>query len=321
MTEPFGAIDGRPVRRAVLSSDAGVSVAVISLGCIVQSWLVPDRNGTPRETTLGFATLDGYARNPERAFGIIAGRVANRIRDARFTLGGETYALDRNRGPHILHGGREGFGLQVWDLEADGRRARLSLSSPDGAMGFPGALDVVIDIALEGHALTFDMTASPDRPTPVNLAQHSYFALGGDPMAQRLTVPANRVTENDDLVVATGRILPVDGTRWDFRTPRAVGTEPLDINFCLDGPTSTLEGDDFRLTITTDQPGLQAYNSFDMPDVADPGHGGVRYGRFAGVALEAQGWPDAVNNPQFPSIVATPERPYRQTTTLTITPH
>lgn len=329
MTHPtldtVGSFNGSPVRAATLASSDGVSVRILSYGCVLQSWLVPDTAGTPGEATLGFPDFASYPANAERAFGIVAGRVANRIRDGRFELGGTRYEVDRNKGPHHLHGGSGGIGRQNWTLDVDGRTARLTHTSPDGAMGYPGGVEFVVDITLDGHTVTFDMTGVPDQPTPIALAQHSYYLLGGPVSAHMLQVNGARYTEVDDLVVTTGRILDVAGTALDFRTPRVIDDTEIDINFCLDTVgagtvAGTLEGADFRLTIATDRPGLQVYNSFDMPEVAEPGHGGTRYGPFAGVALEAQDWPGAINHAHFPPVVASPDAPYRQTTSVTIVP-
>ena len=317
----IGEFAGEPVHEAVLTSDAGVEVSVMSWGAVVRSWTVPDAGGAPRQVTLGFDTFAPYPQW-SRSFGVVAGRLANRVRDGRFTLDGTTYQLDRNKGPHHLHGGSEGLGQQNFTLEADGRRARLTLDSPDGAMGYPGAVRFTVDISLDGHTLTFDMTGEPDRRTPIALAQHSYYVLGGPVADHVLTVAAGHTTETDELNVPTGPLLPVEGTALDFRTPRRIGDTPLDDNFCLTGatPAAVLEGEAMRLTLVTDRPGLQVYDSFDMPDIPVPGHDGVRYGPWSGIALEGQDWPDAVNHPSFPDVIAAPDRPYRQTTSVTIEP-
>lgn len=319
--ETFGTYEGRPVRQARLRSDAGVEVDVLAFGGVLRDWRVPDRNGTARSVTLGFDSFEPYADN-SRAFGAICGRVANRIRDGRFTLDGTTYQLDRNRPPYHIHGGRRGLGHQLWDIEADGRTARLTLTSPDGEMGYPGTVRFTVTFGLDGHTLTFDMTGEPDRPTPINLAQHSYYRLGGPVAEHTLQVDAHRVCDLDATFVPTGEIVDIRGTPLDFRAARPIGATEIDRNFCLDGgaPAGVLEGRDYRLEIATDRPGLQVYDAFNLVPVATPGLGGVRYGPFCGVALEAQDWPDAVNHPAFPSIVATPERPYRQTTRITVTP-
>jgi aldose 1-epimerase len=319
--ERIGTYEGQPVLQARLVSDTGVEVDVLSFGAIVRDWRVPDRAGVPRTVTLGFDTFEPYVAN-SRAFGALCGRVANRIRYGRFTLDGAQYQLDLNRGPDHIHGGSRGLGQQLWAMDADGRKAWLTLTSPDGDMGYPGTVRFAATITVEGNTVTFDLTAEPDRPTPVNLAQHSYYRLGGTVAEHVLTVAAHRVCDLDERFMPTGEIVDVTGTPLDFSVPRAIGVTEIDRNYCLDSgdPACVLEGLDYRLTLSTDRPGLQVYDAFNMPPVAVPGLGGVMYGPFSGIALEAQDWPDAVNHPAFPSIIATPDRPYRQTTRVTIVP-
>jgi len=309
------------VLEARLASGAGVELAVMSFGASVRDWRVPDRSGATRTVTLGFDTFDPYPEH-SRSFGIVAGRLANRVREGRFTLGGRTFQLDRNKGPDHLHGGSRGLGRRVWRLDADGSRARLSITSPDGEMGYPGTVDVTVEIALCGHTVTFDMTAVTDAPTPIALAQHSYYHLGGALADHRLTVAADRVTVTDERNVPTGTLAEVAGTDLDFRTPRRLGDTRLDDNFCLRGvsPAAVLEGEAMRLVLETDRPGLQVFTADDFPQFPVRGLGGRIYGPRAGIALEAQDWPDSVNHEHFPDVIATPERPYRQRTSVTISP-
>ncbi|WP_108658975.1 aldose epimerase family protein [Acuticoccus kandeliae] len=318
----FGTFEDKPVYEATLTSDTGVEVKVLNYGAVVRDWRVPDSAGAPFPVTLGFETFDPYPLH-SRSFGIIAGRIANRVKDGRFTLDGTTYQLDRNeRGVNHIHGGAKGLGRQLWDMEADATSARLTLTSPDGAMGYPGEVAFTVTMTLAGNTITFDMNGVPDRPTPIALAQHSYFLLGGPVATHRMMINADRVTETGAGKIPTGNLLPVEGTPFDFRTPRAIGSTEIDINFCLTArdPAMTLEGDAMRLTLSTDRPGVQVYDAYDMPPVPVPGLGGVHYGAFAGIALEAQDWPDALNNPAFPNIIRTPDAPYRQTTSINIVP-
>ncbi|MBJ3777908.1 aldose epimerase family protein [Acuticoccus mangrovi] len=324
---PVATHRGETVHEARLTSDS-VALSLLSYGAVVRDWKVRDRTGTPRTVTLGFETFEPYPAH-SRSFGVVAGRVANRIAEGRFTLDGERHALDRNEGRHHLHGGRAGFGQRLWAMAADGDTLHLTLTSADGDMGYPGRVAVTVDVTLADATVTFDMTAVPDRPTPVALAQHSYYALGGPTAEHVLMVDADRITATDRDNIPTGTLAAVAGTPLDFRTPRRVGDVPIDNNFCLNGrdrpavagaPAVTLEGEAMRLSLTTDRPGVQVYNAANMPPIPVPGLDGVRYGPFAGIALEAQDWPDAVNHPTFPSVIATPERPYRQTTRITITP-
>ena len=313
---------GAPVHEATLTSDAGAVVNILSQGAIVRDWRVPDRDGKARSVTLGFDDFGPYVEN-RRSFGMIAGRVANRIRNARFTLDGKTYQLDPNEGPNQLHGGRRGIGRLPWTMEeADSRSVRLTLTSEDGAMGYPGHVVFTALFTLDGHTLTFELTGVPDRPTPIALAQHSYYRLGAPAEDHLVQVNASHVTEVDEALIPTGRIIPVEGTPLDFRTPRRLGRTPVDSNFCLDerDPAVTLETEHYRLSLATDRPGVQVYTSFNMPQFDAPGHDGVVYGPFCGIALEAQDYPDAVNHPDFGNVIATPDRPYRQKTSVTIMP-
>lgn len=318
----FGAHPHGPVHQATLAS-SDCEVDVLSYGAIVRDWRVRTPTGW-RTVTLGFDTFAPYLENP-RSFGIVAGRVANRVRNARFTLDGEEHQLDPNRAPHHIHGGREGFGKRLWTMEADAESVRLTLESADGDMGYPGTARIAVVMRLEGSSLTFDMTGEADAPTPISLAQHSYYNLSGAPTVadHRYRVAASRRTVLDGDGVPTGEVAPLGA--FDARGWRGATDQPLDLNYCLDArtegePAAVVEAGGLTLSLHTDQPGLQVYNAHNMDDVAAPGLSGRAYGPFAGLALEAQHWPDAVNQPHFPSVIARPGAPYRQTTTVTIAP-
>ncbi len=313
----FGTIGGKPVHEATLR-DGDVEISVLSHGATMRDWRVPDASGRHQSVILGFDDIGPYTDN-KRSFGILAGRIANRVRDGRFTLNGQTYQLDQNQNGNHLHGGSQGIGRQHWDMEADEKSARLTLRSPDGAMGYPGNVDFTYVISLDGHTVTFDITAVPDRPTPIAPAQHNYYRLGA-PLAEHvMTIPASRTTAVDDGLIPTGELNTVDGTPLDFRTPKRIGDQKIDDNFCLDGELAChLQTSAYVLTMKTDRPGLQVFTGFTLPQFETPGHDGIVYGPFAGVALEAQNFPDTVNNPSFGNIIATPDRPYRQTTRVTI---
>lgn len=317
---PFGAHPDGPVEQATLSSDV-MEVDVLSYGAIVRDMRVMTARGW-RTVTLGFETLEPYLVNP-RSFGIIAGRVANRVKDAAFVLDGTRYDLEANRARHHIHGGSEGLGKLLWQVERADDGVRLRHHSPHGHMGYPGAVTFTAEIALADSQLTFRLQGQPDRPTPISLAQHSYYNLTGDETVadHQLTVAADRMTAADADNVTIGAVVPLPPD-LDFRASRPVAERPLDLNFCLTGenPAAQLSGGGLVLDLKTDQPGLQVYNAFNMTDVTAPGLGGRRYGPFAGLALEAQMWPGALHNPDFPSIIATPDNPYQQTTTITVRP-
>lgn len=316
----FGTIGGKPVYEATLR-DGDVVVSVLSHGATMRDWRVPDASGREQSVILGFDDIGPYTDN-KRSFGILAGRIANRVRDGRFTMDGVTYQLDQNQNGNHLHGGSDGISRQHWTMEAAEKSVRLTLRSPDGAMGYPGNVDFTYVISLDGHTVTFDITAVPDRPTPIAPAQHNYYRLGA-PLAEHvMTIPADKTTAVDEGLIPTGALNSVDGTPLDFRKPKAIGNQKIDDNFCLTGdePACLLETDAYTLTMHTDRPGLQVFSGFTLPQFTETGHDGILYGPFAGLALEAQNYPDTVNNPSFGNIIATPDRPYRQTTRVCIVP-
>jgi len=328
MSEKFGKFDGRDVTRATLT-DGDVAVSILNYGCITQDWRVP-LGGTRVPVVLGFEQFEDYPEH-SRSFGIIAGRVANRTALGRFELGGIAYQLPINNGPNHLHGGLRGLGRRLWTMEADGPRSvQLSYHSPDGEEGYPGAVDFNILITLEGRALTYVMTGVPDRATPINLAQHSYYNLNAaHVLDHKLHLTAAHYTPVDDTLIPTGQIDPVAGTHFDFRKPAAIGDlDPrrtgIDLNMVLDAdrdttaPAAILEAPNgLSLKLWTDQPGIQLFNAPEMT-IAVPGLAGQRYGHFSGLCLEAQKFPDALNQPHFPSIICTPDAPYHQKLTVEI---
>lgn len=333
-SERFGEFRGRAVDRFTLAGDAGIEVDVITYGAAISGWRVPVAGGL-RPVVLGFERFDAYVESRAH-MGAVVGRVANRISGARFTLDGKTFALPANDGRNCLHGGPEGFAHQVWQAEPDtaGTALRLMLHSADGAMGFPGNVEVTVTWRLEGHTLSLAIDAVADRPTPLSLVQHLYFNLGTGPdiLDHRYRIDAPAFTPNGPQLTPTGAILPVRGTRWDFRQGRTMrdatgAPEPYDGNFVLppdrdlEVPVAEVSSPDevLRLRLWTDRPGLQLYNSPFVRHAA-PGPGGRRFGSFSGFCLEDQALPDALANPHFPSIIHGPDRPYRHRCSIEIAP-
>ena len=318
-----GHYQGREVREAVLES-AHARIAILNYGCVIRDWRV-DADGRAVPCVLGFEDFEPYPAH-SKSFSIIAGRVANRTARGRFSLDGVDYQLPVNNGPNHLHGGPEGLGKRVWEMEADEGSVTLAYHSPDGEMGYPGAVEFRVTFRLEGTRLTCEMTGRPDRPTPINLAQHNYYNLNGhgDILGHVLEVDAEAYTPVDDTQIPTGIIAPVDGTVLDFRRPTRIGdADPerigADHNLVLregrdiSTPAAVLRSEEtgLRLTVRTDQPGVQLFTAKPM-EIAVPGHDGAAYGPYGGVCLEAQHFPDSLNRPDWPSIIATPERPYTQ---------
>lgn len=294
-----------------------VTVTILSLGCITHDWRVP--LGAGRVPVLqSFADPAEHLRHPEAYMGAIAGRVANRIGGARFSLAGQEITVVANKGTNQLHGGPLGLSRQNWQMERGGRASvRLTHRSPNGAQGFPGNVDFTTTITLDGARLTYEMQAMPDRPTPINLAQHSYYNLmgGGDIGAHRLHINAASYTPVDKNMLPLGTIEPLNGTGLDFRNARPLLGADIDNNLVLGvgaGPAATLTAPNgLGLKLWTDQPGLQLCTARNLSATA-PALAGQTHGPFAGVCLEPQHFPDSVNNPNFPSIICTPEQPYSQ---------
>jgi aldose 1-epimerase len=299
--------------------DGDTEITVLSMGCAVMDWQVRGRH-----VVLGYRDADHYRENPA-SMGVVCGRVINRIDQSRFSMGGREYVLPANNGPHHLHGGPGGFGWRNWRMERDGDRAvLLSIRSEDGDQGYPGNLDASVEMRLNGGRLTYDMTAVPDRQTPVNLGQHIYFNLmgAGTIHDHTLRVEADRYTPNRPDLIPSGQIASVDGTAFDFRKPVRLGDgEGWDGNVVLNGgagvAAEAVVPDGLRLRLWTDRPGLQIYTSNSLKRVLPEGPG-AGHGAFAGLCLEAQDLPNAINVPAFGSILCTPEQPYRQVTSIEI---
>lgn len=337
---------GETVEAFTLTNAQGRSVRAATYGGTIVSLSVPDREGLLADVVLGHDSVDGYIGD-SNYFGAIIGRVANRIAKARFTVDGKTYQLAANNGPNHLHGGRTGFDKVVWRpaLFRTDRAAGLALSytSPDGEDGYPGNLEVRVTYTLtERNELVVDYLATTDRATPINLTQHSCFNLaadrGGDILGHLLRINADLMTPVDQTLIPTGKLAPVAGGPFDFRTPTAVGAriatddEQLhrgrgyDHNFVLRREAEAglvhaarvVEPMSGRtLDVYTTEPGLQFYsgNSIGLGSIGGvTGKAGRVYGPRAGLCLETQHFPDSPNQPGFPSTILRPDAPYRSRT-------
>jgi aldose 1-epimerase len=331
--------DGTPVELYTLTNNKGMKAKIITYGGIITELTAPDRDGKFDDVALGFDNLKDYlAGNP--FFGCITGRVANRIAKAKFTLDGKEYKLAANNGPNTLHGGLKGFDKKVWKGETldtpDGVAVKLSYRSPDGEENFPGNLDVTVTYTLtNANELKIDYAAKTDKATPVNLTNHSYFNLagaksGGTVLDHEVQVEADKYTPVDETLIPTGEIAPLKGTPLDFTTPTKIGTrfdqlkgKPIgyDHNYVLRGEGKALAvGVRVRepktgrmLEMLTTEPGVQLYTG-NFLDGKVKGKGGVAYPQHGGFCLEAQHFPDAINQPKFPSVVLQPGKTYTQTT-------
>ena len=302
-----------------LRSEA-LNARILTLGAIVQDLRL---KGVPYPLVLGADTLAPYL-GPMQYFGAMVGRYANRIAEGRFHLDGRAYQVSRNfRGRHCLHGGTQGSGQRIWSIDALApSSAILSLRMPDGEMGFPGTLDVVLRITLDECALDLDISASCDSSTVCNFSHHGYFILddSGSLADHSLMVDAAAYLPVDDDLIPTGLIVPVTDTDFDFRTPRSLRDVALDHNFCLSDarrvlcPVASLQSQALSMRVETTEPGLQVYTAIHLPETDVEGLGGRHYPRHAGIALEAQLWPDAPNQPHFPAALLRPGEIYRQNT-------
>ncbi|WP_371580582.1 aldose epimerase family protein [Streptomyces sp. NBC_01314] len=340
--ELFGKLaDGTEIHRWSLEN-GGTRLKVLSYGGIVQSLETPDRDGRYANISLGFDTVEDYVAGSPY-FGALIGRYGNRIDAGRFTLDGETYELSVNDGANSLHGGANGFDTAVWHVEpfTDGPDVglRLSRTSADGEMGYPGTLDVKVTYTLtERGEWRIDYEAATDRATVVNLTNHVYWNLTGEGsgsvLDHELTIAAARYTPVDAGLIPTGEPAGVEGTPFDFRTGKAVGDDlreadpqllhakGFDHNWVLDkggtaepewAATLTDPASGRTLRISTTEPGLQFYSG-NFLDGTLVGPSGKIYRQGDALCLETQHFPDSPNKPSYPSTVLRPGQTYRSTT-------
>lgn len=321
----FGQIDDAPAIEVAIASKAGASARILTWGAVLRDLIVPASSG-PQRVTLGLNNLEDYvAHSPH--FGAVPGRFANRIANGRFTLDGVDYQLERKAGEkHTLHGGPKGFGRRLWKLGAhDASSVSLSLDSPDGEAGFPGAMTATcVYRMLEPATLRVELAAISDKPTIVNLTQHAYFNLDGSPdiLQHELTLLSDFYTPADAELIPTGEIRSVAGTPYDFRSARPVrdpGGTTYDTNFVASrqpearglAPVALLRSprNGLAMSLFSTEPGVQFYDAAKL-DCPVPGLGGVRYGAHAGLCLEPQAFPDSPNRRHFTDCVLRPDSEY-----------
>jgi len=330
--------DGVAVSLFTLKNQRGMIARITNYGGIVVSLESPDRHGALADIVLGFDSLDGYLANPGPFFGALIGRYGNRIGHARFSLDGHEYQLDKNDGENSLHGGARGFDKRVWSpRELPDGGLELTYLSKDGEEGYPGNLTAVVTYHLsDTNELHIDYAASADKPTVVNLTNHSYFNLkgagSGDILSHQLTLHASRFTPVDAGLIPTGELRSVAGTPMDFRQSTAIGArieandEQLklghgyDHNWVIDqsgGLTLAARVEEPStgrvLEVLTTQPGVQFYTA-NFLDGTIKGKAGKVYGRRAAFCLETQHFPDSPNKPAFPSTVLRPGQKFQSTT-------
>ena len=326
----FGtAQSGRPVHLHLLRNAGGMVVGVSDLGASLVMCHVPDGRGSFPDVTLGHSGAAGY--DGDGTFlGAIVGRCANRIAGARFELAGTSHRLAANNGANNLHSGPHTWSERLWEVtEEEDDGIVLELTSREGDQGFPGSVRARVSYRLsDDNRLAVHLSAQPSRPTIVNMVSHAYWNLNGHAagsvLDHTLQIHASSYTP---LVgqIPTGVVEPVEGTPYDFRTARKIGDfieelpKGYDDNFCLENEgkvtqVARLVGEKtgITMTVSTDAPGLHVFAADHLNVPA--GKGGIDYGPFAGVALEAQYYPDAIHHKNFAQPVFTPMRPFVQKT-------
>ena len=319
----FGVHGGVVVPGFALRNRHGVTMKVNAYGARLTELHLPDVRGRTADIVLGFDTLDQYVAS-DAYMGATCGRYGSRIRRGTFPLGGETILVSCNEGRNHAHGGNEGFDRKVWRAQGDvaANAVLFTLDSPDGDEGYPGAVAASVSYRLtDENVLAIDMRAQTDRMTVINLVHHTYWNLAGhdagEVLAQRLRLSADFYTPIDDELIPTGEVRRVDGTPFDFRAAKAIGRDldqvstasgGYDHNWRINGLTdsmrlcASLEDPESgrALELFTTAPGVQCYSGGHFRDPV-LGKGDVRYGQYAGLALETQSFPDAPNVGHFPS--------------------
>lgn len=334
--ELFGTThEGTEISRFILSNDREITATVTNFGATLTSLTLPDRNGNIEEVTLGFDTLEEYTAGTWFC-GATIGRYANRMKDGRFTLDGCEYQLDQNSFPSHLHGGQKGFHKKVWTADtnaaSDSVSLILSCVSNDGEEGYPGNVSVTVTYTLNNqNELRIAYLAETDQATPINLTNHTYWNLkgvgAGNALDHELILYADTFLPTDADRIPTGEIRRVHGTPMDFTQPATIGARINQItgggyNHCyvFDKPEGALarvasvhEPTSGRvLEISTTEPGMQFYSGHFLDNCK--GADGVIFHWCDAICLEAQHFPNSVNQPEFPSTILRPGETYTQTT-------
>ena len=329
-------VQGKQTDLFTLVNDNGMEVSITNYGGALVSIMVPDRQGNMANVVQGHDSIKGVMESPEPFLSTLIGRYGNRICKGKFTMNGKEYSLAINNGPNSLHGGPTGWQDQMYKVvEADGKHIKLLRESPDGDNAFPGNVKAYVTYTLtDDNAIDIAYEATTDAPTVINMTNHSYFNLSGDPAGHLITddilwINAANFTPVDSTFMTTGEIRPVAGTPFDFTTPKPIGQDinadcvqlrngkGYDHNWCLDTAGDIqkvacelycpLTGIDLK--VYTDEPGVQVYTG-NFLDGTVTGKKGVVYQQRSAICLETQHYPDSPNKPQWPSVVLRPGETY-----------
>ena len=327
-------VDGKKTDLYILRNKNNMEVCITNFGGRIVSVMVPDKDGQMRDVVLGFDSIQDYISKPSD-FGASIGRYANRINQGKFTLDGVEYQLPRNNYGHCLHGGPQGFQYRVYDaVQLNPQELQLTYVAKDGEEGFPGNITCKVLMKLtDDNAIDIQYEAETDKPTIVNMTNHSYFNLDGDAGSNAehlLTIDADYYTPVDSTFMTTGEIVPVEDTPLDFRTPMPVGERINDFDFVQlkngngydHNWVLNAKGDINRraaslksqktgivLDVYTNEPGVQVYAG-NFLDGSLTGKKGITYNQRASVCLETQKYPDTPNKPEWPSAVLRPGEKY-----------
>ena len=328
--------DTKPVKLYTLKNENGMEVCITNFGARIVSLMVPDKNGTMTDVVLGFDNIEDYIQVPTD-FGAAIGRYANRINQGKITIDGQEIQLPQNNYGHCLHGGPEGWQYKVYEAkQLNDTQLELVLNSPDGDSNFPGnVVAKVVYTLTEDNAIDIAYEATTDKKTVINMTNHAYFNLNGDPsvssMNQILYIASDSITPVDDTFMTTGEMLAVAGTPFDFNTPKAIEQDVtnfdneqikfgngFDHNWVLNTKcditklaaklTSPVTG--ITMEVYTNEPGVQVYTG-NFLDGTVTGKKGIVYPQRASVCLETQHYPDTPNKAHWPSAILEPGQTYR----------
>ncbi len=329
--------NGSPTALYTLTNANGMEVCITNFGGRIVSIMAPAKDGSFKDVVLGFDKVSDYfPENNSTDFGAAIGRYANRIAGGTFELDGETIVLPKNDGENTLHGGPTGWQYQVYEVvEADASHLKILRDSPDGDNGFPGHVKAYVTYTLtDQNAIDIWYEATTDKPTVINMTNHSYFNLDGDPTHSVLDdimyIKSSTTTAVGEGLIPTGEIVSLLGTPMDFTTAKRIGDDidkrdfdqielgnGYDHNWILDtmgditDPAVTLcsPSTGIRLDVYTDEPGIQVYSG-NFLDGTVTGKHGIVYNQRAGICLESQHYPDTPHNPDWPSVVLRPGEKY-----------
>lgn len=330
----FGNIDGKQVKLYTITA-GDITAEILTYGGVVRSLIVPDKNGKPTDVCLGYDTVEEYMNN-EGYIGALIGRVGNRIGEGKFMLNGKEYNVGLNDNGNSLHGGVKGWNTKIWNDEVvNDTTLKLSIVSPDGEEGFPGTIKVeVFYTVIKDRGLKIDYKAVSDKDTVINMTNHAYFNLNGqgngDILGNTLMIDADAIVPVDEKLIPHGEIMKVENTCFNFRTEKAIGKDietddivmkycgGYDVNFCLNGDgyrkvtvaKGNLSG--IVMSVYTLEKGIQLYSGNFLKGVK--GKGGAVYNKRNGFCLETQNYPNAINCPEYPSMVLKAGEEYLTTT-------